>query len=228
MRRTDRLFELIQLFRSGRLWRGQDLADALGVSLRTLYRDIDSLTASGLPIEGERGVGYILREPIFLPPMTMSHPEVEALQLGMRMVSRLGDPDLAKAAQSLLVKIEAVLPSDRRDQDFSDHIALTAAMPEGVHQTLPILRQALRERRSLELRYRNAEGDESARLVHPLSLEYWGQVWTLTSWCTLRDDFRVFRADRIEQAILRECFQLRPKQSYEAYIQSLEEKTPQP
>ncbi|MHA1545135.1 MAG: helix-turn-helix transcriptional regulator, partial [Alphaproteobacteria bacterium] len=118
MRRTDRLFEIVQLFRGGRLWRGGDIATRLEVSLRTIYRDIDTLVASGVPIEGARGVGYILREPIFLPPLTLTTTELEALQLGMEMVRKMSDADLAEAAARLLTKIDAVLPGDRRGRDF--------------------------------------------------------------------------------------------------------------
>lgn len=110
MRRTDRLFELLQLFRDGRTRRGRELAQKLEVSLRTIYRDIDTLVASGAPIEGELGVGYLLRAPIFLPLLTLTETELEALHLGVALVERSGDASLADAAMRPRAKIDAVLP----------------------------------------------------------------------------------------------------------------------
>ena len=100
MRRTDRLFELIQLLRDGRLHRGKDLAERLGVSLRTLYRDMDTLTVSGIPVEGERGLGYMMTAPITLPPLNLTLTELEALHLGLAVVSKAADEELQRAAAS--------------------------------------------------------------------------------------------------------------------------------
>jgi len=201
MRRTDRLFELIQIFRDGRLKLGRDLASQLGVSLRTLYRDIETLVASGIPIEGERGVGYILREPIFLPPLNLSHIELEALQFGMELAKRSADSELNIAANSLLQKVHAVLPANQQGIDrrwpmsvYSDNIAADV-----VH--LPILRKAIAARRKLDLRYRSLAGAVSHRIIRPLQVEFWGQVWTCTAWCEARDDFRAFRIDHIEKVV---------------------------
>ena len=201
MRRTDRLFELIQIFRDGRLKLGRDLAEQLGVSLRTLYRDIDTLVASGIPIEGERGVGYILREPIFLPPLNLSHIELEALQFGMELAKRSSDQELNAAANSLLQKVNAVLPANQQGTDrrwpmsvYSDNLASYV-------EHLPVLREAIANRRKLDLRYRSLAGAESQRVIRPLQVEFWGQVWTCTAWCEARDDFRAFRVDHIESVV---------------------------
>ncbi len=218
MRRTDRLFELVQLFRGGRFWRGKDLADALGVSLRTTYRDIDTLVASGVPVEGERGVGYILRAPIFLPPLTLTERELEALQLGARMIARTGDEALANAAETLLSKVNAVLPRDRQDKDFSEGVAIYAPAPHGPHAFLPLLREAVRNRCKLSLSYRRLDEAITARRVRPLSLEFWGNVWTLTAWCEWREDFRAFRIDRIEQAVTEDSFQDEAGKTYADYL----------
>lgn len=214
MRRTDRLFEIIQLFRGGRLWRGQDLAERLGVSLRTVYRDIDTLIASGVPIEGERGVGYLLREPVFLPPLTLTHAELEALQLGARLVARLGDPSLVKAAEALLGKVDAVVPSDRQGVDLVAGVGLYGPSPEGEAAYLPVLREAIRRLRRLTLVYRRLDGVLTERLVRPLHLEHWGRVWTLSAWCELRGDFRVFRVDLIEAVEVGEAFLEEPGKSF--------------
>jgi len=199
MRRTDRLFELMLLFRSGHLWRGRELAERLEVSLRTVYRDIDTLVASGVPIEGERGVGYILRAPIFLPPLTLSMLELEALHLGMAVVEQAGDPDLAAAAQRLKSKIDAVLPQELSPaRNPLSHMAAYLRDVGTALQHLPALREAVKHRRVLQLDYRRLDEVESRRTVRPLHLEYWGKVWTCTCWCELREDFRVFRVDRID------------------------------
>ena len=198
MRRSDRLFELILLFRGGRLWRGQDLADELEVSLRTVYRDIETLVASGIPIEGARGLGFLLRAPIFLPPMTLSARELEALNLGTELVSKSGDPELAAAAARLRRKIDTVLPAERQGQETVPGVAIHTREEEAPLALLPDLRRAIRASRVLEIGYRSLGDVTSRRRIRPLNLEYWGRVWTCTAWCELRDDFRVFRVDRID------------------------------
>ncbi|MEM9684865.1 MAG: YafY family protein [Pseudomonadota bacterium] len=200
MRRTDRLFELLQLFRGGRLRRGIDLADRLGVSLRTVYRDIETLIGSGVPIEGERGIGYILREPIFLPPLSLSPVELEALHLGMAMVEKSSDGELADAAKNLLIKVDSVLPSDRPRTGHPWGFAVyNADNPPDQFAMLTILRPAVRERNKVAISYTRLDGPRSKRTIRPLQVEYWGQVWTCTAWCELRQDFRVFRVDRIAE-----------------------------
>ncbi|WP_338052064.1 helix-turn-helix transcriptional regulator [Roseicyclus persicicus] len=191
------MFELVQLFRGGRLWRGADLAERLGVSLRTLYRDIDRLVASGVPIEGERGVGYVLRVPVFLPPLTLTTAELEALHLGLALVARSGDATLAQAADGLRGKVDAVLPDARQGRDYAAGTTIHAPAPEGALAMLPGLRAAIRDRQVLSLVYTALDGAETRREVWPLHLEFWGRAWTLTAWCALRADFRAFRVDRI-------------------------------
>ncbi|CAH1673785.1 helix-turn-helix transcriptional regulator [Chelatococcus asaccharovorans] len=222
MRRTDRLFELLQLFREGRFWRGRDLAERLETSLRTVYRDIDTLVASGIPIEGERGVGYILREPIFLPPLTLSSAELEALHLGVELVSRMGDPALSEAAARLKVKIDAVAPTSQRGADHAGAVSLFTPAPTGPQRFLPILRDAVKARALLAMTYRRRDGMLSDRTVRPLHLEFWGRVWTLTAWCEARSDFRVFRADRIEAVSSgRGTFPVEAGKTYQDYLAQL-------
>jgi len=147
MRRTDRLFELIQLFRGGRLQRGRDLAEKLGVSVRTIYRDIDTLVASGVAIEGERGVGYILRQPIFLPPLNLTCLELEALHLGISMVQKAADEELSGAGHDLLAKIDAVLPGDRPRSTHNWGVAIYGNALKASLQFMPVLRRAINLRR---------------------------------------------------------------------------------
>lgn len=198
MRRTDRLFELIQILRDGRLHRGRDLAERLKVSLRTLYRDMDTLIASGIPVEGERGLGYMMTAPITLPPLNLTLTELEALHLGLAVVNKAADPELQRAAKTLSDKVDAVLPEDRAAPATGWGFAVYpfAEAARGFVHMAP-LRAAIRSRRKVDITYTAPDRPESRRRIRPLQMEYWGRVWTLTSWCELSDDFRVFRVDRI-------------------------------
>jgi len=198
MRRTDRLFEIMQLFRGGRLLLGRDIATKLEVSLRTIYRDIETLISSGVPIEGERGVGYILREPIFLPPLTLTTTELEALHLGMGVVRQTADAELSNAAERLLNKVDAVLPSDRKGRAHLKHISIYATETPPTLDHLATIRKAIAKRHILHLTYESLAGDITDRHIWPLQTEYWGRVWTCTAWCEARQAFRVFRIDRIK------------------------------
>ncbi|MGV6803855.1 MAG: helix-turn-helix transcriptional regulator [Ruegeria sp.] len=199
MRRTDRLFDIIQILRDGRLHRAQDIADRLEVSVRTIYRDMDTLVASGVPVEGERGVGYMVREQITLPPLNLTPAELEALNLGMAIVAEAADPDLKAAADSLAAKIDAVLPTQVVAEADAWKFAVYpfADAARGLAHMAPI-RAAIKSRQKLRLAYRRIDGTLTERTVRPLHMEYWGRVWTLTAWCELRHGFRVFRIDLIE------------------------------
>jgi len=198
MRRTDRLFELIQILRDGKLHRAQEMADALEVSARTIYRDMDTLVASGVPVAGERGVGYMMTAPITLPPVNLTMAELEALHLGVAVLTEAADPELQQAAKSLAAKIDAVLPENRVAPQAGWGFAVYPfADAAAGFRHMPDLRRAIRGKNKLDLRYESLGGDISTRIVRPLQLEYWGRVWTCTVWCELRWDFRVFRVDHI-------------------------------
>lgn len=198
MRRTDRLFDLIQILRDGRLHTARDMAERLEVSTRTLWRDMATLIASGLPVEGERGVGYILREPVTLPPLTLTPDEVQALTLGLQLVTRGADPSLTRAADSLLGKITAVLPARLLDGMGQDTWVFPGAEAMAAARHLPALRRAIRLHERVIIDYTDGSGIPTERPIRPLGLEFWGRVWTLASWCEARHDFRSFRVDRIE------------------------------
>jgi predicted DNA-binding transcriptional regulator YafY len=194
MRRTDRLFDLIQILRDGRLHRAGEMADSLGVSVRTIWRDMATLMASGLPVEGERGVGYILRAPITLPPMILTGPEIEALRLGVRLVAEGPDPGLARAARLLATKIASVTPAPPEGDElfvFTGQEAARAA----AH--LPQIRAAIRAGERLAISYIDAEGRETHRDIRPLALDLRGRVQVLAAWCEAQGGFRDFRVDRI-------------------------------
>jgi predicted DNA-binding transcriptional regulator YafY len=220
MRRTDRLFDLVTALRDGRLHRAQDLADRLEVSVRTIYRDMETLQASGIPVEGERGVGYMLTAPVTLPPLNLTLLELEALELGMAVVAEAADPELQSAARSLSAKIDAVIPADRAPpkEGWGFAVYPFADAARGFRH-MPALRAAIRARQKLALAYRDAEGRPSSRTIRPLQMEYWGRVWTLTAWDETRGDFRSFRVDRIEDLrALPELFVDEPGKSLADYL----------
>ena len=220
MRRTDRLFDIIQILRDGKLHRAQDIADRVEVSVRTIYRDMDTLVASGVPVEGERGVGYMITQAITLPPLTLTVAELEALNLGMAIVAEAADPDLKSAAPTLAEKIDAVLPTQvvaEADQWKFAVYPFADAARGFTH--MPTLRAAIRARQKLRLTYTSKDGDVTQRVIRPLHMEYWGRIWTLTAWCELRNDHRVFRVDLIQTAeALPELFVDEPGKTLADYV----------
>jgi predicted DNA-binding transcriptional regulator YafY len=200
MRRADRLFQIVQrLRRRGAVVTAAALARELEVSERTIYRDVADLTASGVPIAGEAGVGYRLPRGTFdLPPLMFTEEEIEALVLGARVVQSWGDPALARAAEDVLAKVEAVLPAERRDRIADATLfALNMREQREVGERLARLRASVREQRKIELDYGDRLGQQTTRTVWPLGLFYWGATWTVGGWCELRVGFRNFRLDRI-------------------------------
>ena len=201
MSRTDRLYDLIQILRDGRLHRAQDLADRLGVSLRTVYRDMDTLMASGVPLEGNRGLGYRATADMTLPPLNLTMAELEALHLGLAVVNEAGDAELGAAARSLSAKIDAILPEDRT----APPSGWGAAVYPFAQATLGFqhhasIRAAIRARQKLRLIMEN--GPEGGEIVRPLHLEYWGRLWMMTGWSETEGDFRTIRLDTITQVLV--------------------------
>ena len=220
LNRPDRLFELIQILRDGRLHRGKDMATRLGVSLRTLYRDMDTLIASGIPVEGERGLGYMMTAPITLPPINLTLTELEALLLGLNVVARAADDELKDAAKSLSDKVDSLLPEDRAAPATGWGFAVYpfAAEAHGFMHMAP-LRAAIRSRRKVHITYATANKAPSSHTIRPLQMEYWGRVWSLTSWCEMRGDFQVFRVDRIRTLdVSFETFEEEPGKTLADYL----------
>lgn len=198
MRRADRLFQIVQHLRGGRLVTAKTLSERLEVSERTIYRDVADLMASGVPIDGEAGVGYILRSGFDLPPLMFTRDELAALTLGARFVKAWGGPRLALAAEEALVKIGAVLPERERGSGADVNLfAMAFDLPDDVRKVIDQLELAVRSRRRVHIVYDALDGETSERDLRPLGLYHWGKVWTLAAWCELRTDFRNFRADRI-------------------------------
>ncbi|MBL0313066.1 MAG: YafY family transcriptional regulator [Holophagaceae bacterium] len=199
MRRADRLFQIVQILRRDRLTTAARLADELGISRRTLYRDVSDLQASGVPIEGEAGTGYRLPRHFDLPPMMFTVDEAEAIFLGLNIASAWADPALAEAATTARRKLKAGLTEGLREAlkdsvleapDF--HVAEAHKAPLGD------LRRAVRDRLRVRLTYEDREGQTTTRLLRPLGLYFWGGAWTLSAWCEVRQDFRTFRVDRFK------------------------------
>jgi predicted DNA-binding transcriptional regulator YafY len=198
MAKTDRLLDLIQILRDGQLHRASDLAAALDVSVRTIWRDMAALMASGLPIEGERGVGYMLSAPTTLPPVTLTRDELEALRLGIVLVATSADPVLSRAAASLRAKVAAVAPGGA-DEAGADSFVFSSPEAARAAPHLSAIRRALREHLVLTVAYRDASGRSREVRLRPLQLENWGRLWTLAGWSETAQDFRVLRVDRIER-----------------------------
>lgn len=201
MTRAERLLHLMQLLRNRRTpTTAADLADALQMSVRSVYRDIRSLQAQGADITGEAGIGYVLRPGFTLPPLMFSAQELEALALGSRWVQERADSQLSDAARRALAKIAAVLPQDKRtDLEQSALLIGPGQLADCADSTLVALRKAISREHTLQLHYRDGQGQPTERLVWPVALGFFDQVRVLVAFCELRGQFRHFRADRIEQ-----------------------------
>jgi predicted DNA-binding transcriptional regulator YafY len=205
MRRADRLFQIVQLLRGRRSLTAAQLGERLEVSERTIYRDVADLTLSGVPIQGEAGVGYRLDKGFDLPPLMFDAHEVQALVLGARMVEAWADDALRSAAKSALDKIQAVLPPERRGSlEQTALFSLSFQVSERVREHVGLLRAAVEQRRRVEITYGGPTGERSERVIRPLGLYFWGGTWTAGAWCELRRDYRNFRLDRIDALTLRE------------------------
>jgi predicted DNA-binding transcriptional regulator YafY len=220
MRRADRLFQIVQLLRGGRLVTAKKLAEKLEVSERTVYRDIRDLQSSGVPIDGEAGVGYVLRQGFDIPPLMFNRGEIEAIVLGTRMVEAWGGAQLVDAAREALKKIEAVLPPDLRDRIERTHLyAPGVRVSEALRRRLDTLNDAIRDQHVAAIDYRREDGGGSQRRIRPLGLFFWGGAWTVVAWCELRVDFRSFRVDRMDRLdVLTERFPNDPEKSLRAFL----------
>ncbi|MCG7868717.1 MAG: YafY family transcriptional regulator [Candidatus Thiodiazotropha taylori] len=199
MRRADRLFRITQELSAERYITAESLANRLEVSVRTIYRDIEALSASGIPIEAVTGRGYRLSKGFRVPPMMFNDDELTALMLGMRMVQGWCDSALAEAASTALDKVAAVVPEKLRPVLSREALLVPDFhIPSEVRSHVAGLRQAIAQQRKIEIAYCRRDGVHSDRVVWPLGLFYWGSVWTLAAWCELREAFRQFRVDRIE------------------------------
>ena len=199
MSKTARLFKLMDALRARRhAVTAAQLAAQLSVSVRTVYRDVQTLVELGARIDGGAGVGYVLRAGFFLPPLMFGEDEIEALVLGARWVQGQGDAELARATETVLAKIATAAPRDPRDRmaDTGLFAPRTRAPAPGAHNLAP-LRSAIRREHKLCIRYTDAAGVVTERVVWPVALGYFEGARVIAAWCELREDFRHFRLDRI-------------------------------
>ncbi|MBN9492986.1 YafY family transcriptional regulator [bacterium] len=223
MRRADRLFQVIQLMRRRPVVTAAAIARELEVSERTVYRDIRDLVISGVPIDGEAGVGYTLRRGFDLPPLMFTAPEIEAMVLGVRVVTSWGDAALARAAGDALARVEAALPDWLKDKMAATPLyAPGFHVPERMMSALSTIRAAIDERRKIHLDYRDANGVTTNRTVRPLGLFFWGSGWSMAAWCELRAGFRNFRLDRMTGIdVLDELYQPEPGKTLDEFFAAM-------
>jgi len=201
MSRAQRLLDLIQALRGYRRpVSGATLAETLGISLRTVYRDIETLKAQGAHIDGEPGVGYVLRPGFMLPPLMFSEEEIEAIVLGSRWVADRADAALGAAARNALAKIAAVLPQDLKvSLDTSNLLVGPGNAVAAGDAELPTIRLAIRTERKLRIFYVDGRGRDSKRTIWPFALAFFDRVRVVVAWCEIREGFRHFRTDRISK-----------------------------
>lgn len=210
MRRADRLFQIVQYLRGGRLLTAGALAERLEVSVRTIYRDIADLQSTGVPIDGEAGVGYVMQQGFDLPPLMFDEDEIVALVAGARLIKAWGGAAMALAAEEALIKIESVLPASARARAQAVQVhSMGWGMAQDVRERLDRIEAAVQAQRRLQISYRDETGQQTQRALRPLGLWFWAPAWTLVAWCELREGFRMFRIDRI--AALEEGEHFRPE-----------------
>ena len=204
MRRADRLIKIVHYLRRMRqAVTARQIADHFEICQRTVYRDIQDLMNSGVPIYGEAGVGYIIDKQYHLPPVMFDFDELEAISLGIKMVQTWTDERFSQVAESALEKIQAVLPESR----LNDMRQLTTHS-EASHSQMPCevsfsdVRECIRSRRKIEFHYTDLSEKTSNRTIRPLSLVFYGPVWLVIGWCELREDFRNFRLDRMAELVI--------------------------
>jgi predicted DNA-binding transcriptional regulator YafY len=215
MRKAERLFQLTNLIRAKQPITAEQIAEELDVSVRTVYRYIDDLSVSGIPIYGTTGIGYKLHEHFELPPLNLTEGKLDALVLGVKMVTSWTGDTLSESARSLASKIESVLPSQLRKEYARTIYAPWFSERKKDRNVWEIVYNAIKSTNSISIAYRALNGRKTSRTIYPLGLFYWGGKWTIGSWCTLRKEFRDFRLDRIEGVTLREKYK---KKSYKSRV----------
>jgi len=222
MRKAEKLFQLTNLIRSKQPITAQQISEELSVSVRTVYRYIDDLSVSGIPVYGTAGIGYQLHENFELPPLNLTEKELDALLLGIKMVSTWTGDGLSDSARSLANKIESVVPKTVREAYSPIIDAPDLAIRDTERAIWQQCYEAIKNQSLLGICYQAADANQTKRNICPLGLFYWGGKWTLASWCTLRKGYRDFRLDRIDELNVKEEYRVDQNinlQSYLAYIE---------
>jgi predicted DNA-binding transcriptional regulator YafY len=203
LRRADRLFDILRILRGARQpVTAASIADELEVTARTVYRDIATLQARRIPIEGAAGIGYVLRRGFELPPLMFTEDEAEAIAVGVRLLARTGDPGLQKAAESVLSKVTLVVPDPLREYLSTAPVYVSkSGAPVPAQRDLPTtIRHAIRDSRKMRIAYRDEQEQETQRVIQPFAVAYYVEATLVCAWCELRGDIRHFRTDRVVSA----------------------------
>ena len=220
MKRVERLFKLILLMQEGNVRTSQYLSKKLGVSTRTVHRDIGDLVSSGVPIAGQSGVGFLLRDEQRLPSVNFTKDELQALALGAQMARTWADKDLGSASETAMRKLEKVLPKSLKPRIHLDGIEVHGVpMSDDDSEKLKTVRASLEAKGKLAVSYSSSDKTVSHRVIRPLMLSCWAGIWSLGAWCELRGEFRTFRIDRIVRAERTdETFEQTPDCNHYAYF----------
>lgn len=220
MRRADRLFQLMLLLQEGKVRTARYLAEKLEVSERTIYRDIGDLIGSGIPIDGEAGVGYLLRDEYRLPPLMFTSEELKALALGALMVRAYSDKKLGSVTSTAIRKIESALPENlKKEIELTEIVVPSFYISDLTSKNLEAIRSAIDNHVKLAVDYESLKGEQTHRVIWPFLLYFWGNKWTVGAWCELRNAFRSFRVDLMRAAQLSEVtFEADETRSLSAYV----------
>jgi len=205
MRKAERLFQIVNILRGRRsVITAEQLAERLEVSERTIYRDMQALVLSGMQIESEAGVGYRLKPKFDIPPLMFDERELEALLLGVRMVQGWSGEKMGNAADSALHKIHSVLPDDlhRLYVQQPEWLIVPSIHRERSARHSDEIQECIKKQIKLTIDYQREDGTKSQRIIWPLGLVFWGSTWTLIAWCEIRQDYRMFRLDRIDKIVI--------------------------
>jgi predicted DNA-binding transcriptional regulator YafY len=223
VRRADRLFQIVQHLRARRLTTAAQLSGWLGVSRRSVYRDIRDLSLSGVPVQGEAGVGYRIDKAYDLTPLMFSRDEVEAVVVGLRMAEAFAGPALRSAARMALDKVALALPQQRREEiDQSQLYTPTFHLDPAMGVRVEMVRQAIAACRKLDVFYRDKKDQETRRILRPLGLYFWGNGWSLAAWCESRKGFRSFWLHKMSSCVTLEAtFVTEPEKSLAEFLRSV-------
>ena len=222
MTKAERLLAILNLLRGRhQAMTAHQLSEHLDVSVRTIYRDIEALCRQGADIEGEAGIGYRLTDRGHLPPLTFTIDELEALTLGARLGKARADSTMAPAADQAWQEVRSVLPAHRQHEIERRRAPMLVATHSNTHlsQYAAEIRQAIAAERLVSFGYQDEKRRQTERTVQPLGLVYWGYCWHLVAWCLLRENYRVFRLERLQQLKVTEQRFCRPEATIQQYLQ---------